>query len=211
MKKLLPWILAVAFAGAAIVLYLSNSAKETELAKLREQNHQVETLQAQVDDLQKQAAAQDEKAASLSKESDELIRLRNEVRQLRDDKQQLGKQLQTSQAQIQNSQVQIQQMQTEAVANRTNAEQRVRDFMQAKQVQDAQAACINNLRLIDGAKQTWALENNKTPDAIPGPQELAPYLQNQFFPNCPGGGQYTINAVNRMPTCSIPGHALPNR
>ncbi len=73
MKKLLPWILAAAFAAAAGVLYVSNSSKESELTKLREQNHQVETLQAQVDDLPRQAAAQDEKAASLRTDSDELI------------------------------------------------------------------------------------------------------------------------------------------
>ncbi len=106
---------------------------------------------------------------------------------------------------------QIQQMQTEAVANRTNAEQRVREYIQVKQAQDAQNVCINNLRLIDfGAKQTWALENgSRLRDAVPAPQDLAPYLPNQFFPNCPGGGQYTINAVAKRPTCSIPAHALP--
>ena len=69
--------------------------------------------------------------------------------------------------------------------------------------------CINNLRLIDGAKQTWALQNNKTPDAVPTPQDLVAYFPNQFFPQCPAGGNYIINAVSNRPTCSVAGHALP--
>src|SRR5215469_1913388 len=36
--------------------------------------------------------------------------------------------------------------------------------------------CINNLRLIDGAKQTWALENNAAPTSTPGEKSVAPYL-----------------------------------
>src|SRR5215469_17437639 len=36
--------------------------------------------------------------------------------------------------------------------------------------------CINNLRLIDGAKQTWALENNAAPTSTPGEGNIAPYL-----------------------------------
>jgi hypothetical protein len=70
-------------------------------------------------------------------------------------------------------------------------------------------ACINNLRLIEAAKQQWALDNSKTDDDIPNALELLPYFQNDVFPTCPAGGTYTINAVGVPPTCSIPGHALP--
>jgi hypothetical protein len=69
--------------------------------------------------------------------------------------------------------------------------------------------CINNLRQIDAAKQQWALENDKAADAIPTGLELLPYFQDGIFPVCPSGGTYTINAVGVPPTCSIPGHALP--
>ena len=70
-------------------------------------------------------------------------------------------------------------------------------------------ACINNLRQIDGAKQQWALENKKTPGAIPTAQDITPYLMRGVFPTCPAGGTYTLNAVNAAPTCSIPGHVMP--
>jgi hypothetical protein len=73
-------------------------------------------------------------------------------------------------------------------------------------------ACINNLRLIDAAKQQWALENRKSATDTPTMQDLQPYLGHGpkgEFPVCPNGGVYTIGAVGEKPTCSIPGHVLP--
>jgi hypothetical protein len=73
-------------------------------------------------------------------------------------------------------------------------------------------ACINNLRLIDGAKGQWALENHKQNTDVPTVQDLTPYLgrgPNGQFPVCPEGGIYTIGAINERPRCSIPGHQLP--
>jgi hypothetical protein len=126
---------------------------------------------------------------------------------LTDDKKQLTKQLQTSQAQAERSQAEVQQVQANASASANAiAEQRI---LQMKQTQQAAATCINNLRQIDGAKQQWALEHNKTPDAVPTPQEIVPYLGGQqLMPQCPAGGRYSLNAVSNAPTCSIPGHAL---
>ncbi|HWD92360.1 MAG TPA: von Willebrand factor type A domain-containing protein [Verrucomicrobiae bacterium] len=40
----------------------------------------------------------------------------------------------------------------------------------------AKTGVINNLRLLEGAKQQWALENNKSADAEPTLKELKPYL-----------------------------------
>jgi len=72
-------------------------------------------------------------------------------------------------------------------------------------------ACINNLRVIDGAKQQWALENKKADTDIPTSDDIKVYIKNNQFPSCPGGGTYTIGAVNTDPTCSraTDGHALP--
>jgi general secretion pathway protein G len=206
MKTILPWILVVAFAACTGGIYFSGTSKETELAKARDQIQQMDTLQTQAEALQKQAAAQNDEITSLRKDNEELLRLRNEVRQLRDEKQQLNKQLQTSQAQAERSQAMAQQVQAQANQTATQiAEQRI---VQMRQDQQNVATCINNLRLIDGAKQTWALERNKTPDAVPTLQDILPYLPNQFFPQCPGGGNYSINAVSNRPTCSIAGHLL---
>jgi prepilin-type N-terminal cleavage/methylation domain-containing protein len=77
-----------------------------------------------------------------------------------------------------------------------------------------QNACINNLRQIDGAKHQWALENKKADTDSPSTAECAPYIKNNVFPNCPGTGTYTVNAVNTDPTCTkstLPStHAMPS-
>ena len=75
-----------------------------------------------------------------------------------------------------------------------------------------QNACIINLRLIDSAKQEWALENHKQNSDTPTEQDLAPYFgagASAKFPVCPQGGKYIIGAIGDKPTCSIPGHVLP--
>ena len=71
------------------------------------------------------------------------------------------------------------------------------------------SACVNNLRLIDGAKQQWALETNAAEDAEPDEADVTPYLKNSTMPACPADGDYVLNAVNAVPTCSFGGtHAL---
>ena len=68
--------------------------------------------------------------------------------------------------------------------------------------------CINNLRMIDGAKQQWALEKDKPMDAVPKQKDLLPYLKDGVFPTCPDGGTYSINSVESLPTCTVQGHVL---
>src|SRR6202161_705393 len=53
-----------------------------------------------------------------------------------------------------------------------------------------QNACINNLRLIDSAKQQWALEQHQTTTSTPDSSgsDLQPYLghgSNGELPSCP--------------------------
>jgi len=70
--------------------------------------------------------------------------------------------------------------------------------------------CISNLRMLDGAKQQWALENKKQTSDTPVWSELVgndKYLQSQ--PVCPTHGTYTLGNVATKPTCSEPGHVLP--
>jgi hypothetical protein len=70
--------------------------------------------------------------------------------------------------------------------------------------------CINHLRVIDKAKQQWAMDNNKTADDVPTPQDLDKYIPAGFNSlHCPAGGVYTINKDSAPPTCSAPGHQLP--
>jgi len=68
-------------------------------------------------------------------------------------------------------------------------------------------ACINNLRMIDSAKQQWALENKKEDTETPKEADVSQFLTNQQLPVCPAGGTYTINPVSEHPVCSNPNHA----
>jgi len=70
-------------------------------------------------------------------------------------------------------------------------------------------SCIDNLRLLDTAKQQWALENNKKGTDVPSARDLEKFFPNGRLPTCPQGGVYTIHAVDEAPTCSRPGHELP--
>src|SRR5215831_18295092 len=65
-------------------------------------------------------------------------------------------------------------------------------------------SCINNLRQIDGATQTWAIENQKDTNGVPTWNDITPYMK--CHPKCPSGGTYTLGSISRMPTCSVPVH-----
>src|SRR5271165_7005164 len=56
-------------------------------------------------------------------------------------------------------------------------------------------ACINNLRLIDSAKQQWALEQHQGSTATPAATDIQPYL---------GHG-----AAGELPTCPADSSASP--
>ena len=85
--------------------------------------------------------------------------------------------------------------------------------------------CINNLRLIDGAIQQWALENGKnSTDTITTAilqTSLTTYLgrggtgqingSGSGAVKCPSSGTYAATTVNNKPTCTQTalGHVLP--
>jgi len=84
----------------------------------------------------------------------------------------------------------------------------IRWFIAARSTK-ASNACVNNLRQIEGAKEQWALEQQKKPDAVPTWDDLKPYLAHQTI--CPEGGTYTLGRVGVAPTCSVggPSHSVP--
>lgn len=79
--------------------------------------------------------------------------------------------------------------------------------------------CINNLRLIDGAIQQWALEASKnSSDTVDltalksylGRSQTAGTINSTTGVHCPSGGTYAATTVNQKPTCDFGnGHALP--
>jgi prepilin-type N-terminal cleavage/methylation domain-containing protein len=75
-------------------------------------------------------------------------------------------------------------------------------------------ACINNLRLIDSAKQQWALEQRQVSASTPAGTDLQPYLGHGSageLPSCPADPTQTwaasyaagVGAVSAKPACSI--------
>jgi prepilin-type N-terminal cleavage/methylation domain-containing protein len=82
------------------------------------------------------------------------------------------------------------------------------NFIKARQ-SSQRAACVANLRTIDGAKATWALEQHKTGTDVPTEGDLfGPTLYVKEKPSCPAGGTYSINAVDQKPLCSVPDHTF---
>ena len=73
-------------------------------------------------------------------------------------------------------------------------------------------ACIANLKQVDGAKATWALEQKKVNSDTPVATDL--FGANAYIrdtPGCPGGGTYTLSQVDTKPVCSLAssaGHTL---
>ena len=71
------------------------------------------------------------------------------------------------------------------------------------------ASCITLLKEIDGAKNTWCLENHKISSDVPTDTDLfGPDKYIREKPRCPLGGVYTIGAVKDKPTCTIAHHTL---
>jgi prepilin-type N-terminal cleavage/methylation domain-containing protein len=71
-------------------------------------------------------------------------------------------------------------------------------------------ACYNNLRQIDGAAQTYALENNKQPTSVYLLTDIKPYLHldsSGNLPACPAGGSYGPGLTfGEPPKCDVHGH-----
>jgi prepilin-type N-terminal cleavage/methylation domain-containing protein len=77
------------------------------------------------------------------------------------------------------------------------------NFVRAR-TQSQKNACINNLRQIDSAVQTWALETKQAANATVGYTDIVGYLKNAV--TCPAGGtafsdSYTISTVTNKPVC----------
>ncbi len=72
--------------------------------------------------------------------------------------------------------------------------------------------CINNLRVLDAAKEEWALTDRKTQGEPVNEDEVNALLKTGT-PHCPAGGHYAYGAVGSTPKCSLAatyGHLLPD-
>ena len=62
--------------------------------------------------------------------------------------------------------------------------------------------CIANLWEIQGAEVRWSFENAKTSTNVPNQDDLCPEYMKRW-PECPEGGEYTVQSGERAPLCSI--------
>jgi prepilin-type N-terminal cleavage/methylation domain-containing protein len=84
------------------------------------------------------------------------------------------------------------------------------NFVKARSASQ-KSACIANLKQINGATATWAMELKHNNSETPVASDLfgaSAYIRDQ--PTCPGGGTYTLTQVDTKPTCSLStlGHTL---
>jgi len=214
MKTILPWFVAVALLVSSLILFSQNRRAQAELADLRTQSEQLKKVQAEKEEL-KRVEGQLDELARLRKDNEELHRLRNEVRQLREQQKQqtagTGQPAQRSTAQSpagaadqQRLQQQLQQLTAE------NAQLRAQNsaFQQSRAAESQVNGCVNNLRLLEGAKEQWALENRKPAGTLVNAVDVQPYLRGGVIPTCPAGGVYSLNSVGVPSACNLPGHAV---
>lgn len=195
-------VIAVA-AGALVMQNQAQTKLRQENAELRQQSaDQLAGLQAENERLSNQVA----QAAGSQLSQDqlrELVKLRGEVARLRN---QVG-QLQTQGGELEKLREENRQLREPPAAQAAPAPGAPPIDPVA-----AQNACINNLRLIDTAKQQCAAEHNLKVTETVTAEQLLPYLAPsglKEFPKCPAGGTYTVGPIGFKPTCSIPGHVLP--
>ena len=82
------------------------------------------------------------------------------------------------------------------------------NFIKAREASQKNA-CIANLKQIDGAKNTWALENKKValdPVADTDLYGTSKYIRDE--PKCPANGVYALGNVATPPECSLKVTAL---
>ena len=82
------------------------------------------------------------------------------------------------------------------------------NFIKARNASQ-KAACVANLRTIDGAKATWALEQKKSNSDTPTDADLfgnSLYIREK--PGCPSSGTYSLNQVDTKPGCTVADHTF---
>ena len=212
MKTIFPWLLAILLAGSLFFVFQNGREKEARLAELQKQVGELTTLQAEVEELRQSQISSNE-LARLRSEAAQVLKLRNENTQLKRENATFNaRKLRAEELQVET------QLTPERIAQlvRENEQLRneVQEFQIVRQREAEQGAinnpvntCINNLRQLDGATDQWAIENKKATGDFVTAKDIEPYLKK--FPMCPSGGAYTIGPVGTSPTCTMPGHALP--
>jgi hypothetical protein len=197
LKDVFLGVLIVALLASEMFLFIANQQKRDAVGRLSQAQHEAQQAKADLEQLRlTDDAAQTSLRADNQSLSQRNTLLQNDNKQLRTENQKLNQQLGKAREAVQLQEQHLQQLQAEP-AQQTQSAEADRDI------------CVANLRSLQVAKAQWALEDGKTANDVPTEQDLLIYLPNGIFPACPNGGAYTIGAVAVTPTCSIPGHAIP--
>lgn len=80
-------------------------------------------------------------------------------------------------------------------------------FIKARTISQSKA-CINNLRIMDAAKEQAAMEyrwrSGKTIDSgTTDETNVLAYVKRNQIPDCPGSGTYAWNSIGASSSCSV--------
>jgi hypothetical protein len=174
---------------SAVVQHQTVSRLREENEVLREQTAQVQQLRAENQQVAGLRADGDE-LEQLRKDVAELHRLRAEVAQLRREKEDAAR-LQAENTRLKES--------VQALAAREAQSQAALMNMSDKVLQKAQYnAIVNNLRIIEGAKEQWALENKKGIGDTVTETDLLPYLKDNVMPSKVVGETYVLDLFGKL-------------
>ena len=82
------------------------------------------------------------------------------------------------------------------------------NFIKAREASQKQA-CVANLKQIEGAKATWALESKKVSTTLATDADLfGDTLYIREKPVCPAAGTYDLKTIAVKATCTITGHSI---
>lgn len=192
MNRILPWILAVAFAVTSFMLFSSNQKKDAELSRIPALQQQIVKTEAELDQAKKTYVDQNE-LERLRKESQEVYKLRGEIAML---KKKLAAQPQAV--------AQTGYQEQPPAPTDVQPESPPEDPLTKQQREQ----CIQNLKVIEEAKTMWAVANNKQAGEKATVADITTALPNNAMPLCPAGGVYNLEVVGIPASCNIPGHSL---
>jgi hypothetical protein len=68
-------------------------------------------------------------------------------------------------------------------------------------------ACIGNLRMLDSAKEQWAMTRSADNGTVSVTNEVTTYIMGDTMPLCPAGRRstYSLGKIGEDPSCSIHG------
>jgi len=203
LKRWFAWACLGLVVVAEISLFRAYREKDALQADLRATQTQMRLMQDELNELRNSNAGL--QAAEITRLRRQNQILTNQVAQWRVALEQISTESQSNALHLATARLALRLQQDHIEQIQTEGQQ----VVEASAVIIARKTCISNLRLIDDAKQQWATDQAKPLTAVPTVKDLMPYFKDKGFPECPDGGTYSLNAVDEVPTCSIPEHALP--